>query len=283
MISLSNLIKSTYYVPLEDVKQIESIPFKAATVKERSSDATDDLTNDSIEDTYIRESINLKEQMLEEAEQESRVIIQSAQELAERLKEEAKLEISRWWEDERAKDAEHIEQAHQSGYKQGYDQGQHDGQQHMQETYKSLIAEGTSVLEHAYEAAKQTIASSEPFLLELSCKIAEKIIGQQIELSPEYMNGMIQEALKRSRDKGTIVLCVSPSQYAYVQSVRDELTNLIDAQAELQILPDASIQNHGCVVKTAFGSIDARVETQLTEIKEALLDLCRRGEQGSDE
>jgi flagellar assembly protein FliH len=44
------------------------------------------------------------------------------------------------------------------------------------------------------------------------------------------------------------------------------------------IVPDHSVQDQGCVIKTAFGSVDARVETQLTEIRQALLDLCLREE-----
>ncbi len=279
---MSNLIKSSYYVPLESIKQIEAPALKFTPLQHPAGDDAQDGSSQALDPELAAIELQ-KEQMLQEAKQEAELIVKSAQEVAQRQQEEARAEISSWWEEERAKDLERQEEARQSGYEQGYSEGQQAGEQHIREQYESLIKEGRSVLEQAHEAARHTLAGSEPFLIALSCKIAERIIGRQLELSQDWTQGIIQEALKRSIDKGTITLCVSPGQYAYVQSVRDELSNMIDAQAELQILPDTSVKDHGCVVKTSFGSIDARVDTQLTEIKDALLDLCRRGEQASAE
>ncbi|MNV98055.1 flagellar assembly protein H [compost metagenome] len=49
---------------------------------------------------------------------------------------------------------------------------------------------------------------------------------------------------------------------------------ILDAQAELQIVPDSSIKEGGCIVRSAFGSIDARVDTQLEAIREQLLKVA---------
>ncbi len=94
------------------------------------------------------------------------------------------------------------------------------------------------------------------------------------------MTEMIRKVLARRREKGMIALCVSPSQFSYIQDARDELLLHIDSQAELQIIPDGSVQDHGCVIRSSFGSIDARIDTQLNEIKQALQDLAIRNEGG---
>jgi flagellar assembly protein FliH len=92
---------------------------------------------------------------------------------------------------------------------------------------------------------------------------------------------MTQAVLARRREKGVVTLCVSPKQFAYIQDARDELLLSIDSQAELQILPDATIDDHGCVVRTAFGSIDAKIDTQLKEIKAALRQLALTSEENA--
>ncbi|MDF2936760.1 MAG: hypothetical protein K0Q90_2133, partial [Paenibacillaceae bacterium] len=43
------------------------------------------------------------------------------------------------------------------------------------------------------------------------------------------------------------------------------------------------IDDFGCVVRTAFGSIDARVDTQLKEIKLALQQLSMEMTEGEEE
>jgi flagellar assembly protein FliH len=50
----------------------------------------------------------------------------------------------------------------------------------------------------------------------------------------------------------------------------------IDSQAELQILPDSTVKDNGCVIRSAFGSIDARIDTQLQEIKRELIQLAHQ-------
>ncbi|MMZ67139.1 flagellar assembly protein H [compost metagenome] len=116
-------------------------------------------------------------------------------------------------------------------------------------------------------------------MVELSCAIAEKIIDRQLELKPEYSVELIKKSLSRKREQGVLTLCVSPSQFAFVQAAREELSLVIDSQAELQILPDASVQDRGCVIRSSFGSVDARIDTQLSEIKKELLRISRQTEE----
>jgi flagellar assembly protein FliH len=52
----------------------------------------------------------------------------------------------------------------------------------------------------------------------------------------------------------------------------------LDGQAELSIIPDYSVQDEGCVIRTPLGSVDAKIDTQLKEIKQVLLEIARGSE-----
>ena len=54
-----------------------------------------------------------------------------------------------------------------------------------------------------------------------------------------------------------------------------------DSEAELQIVPDVTVDEGGCVVRTSFGSIDARIDTQLSELKAVLMEVATRAEEGA--
>ncbi|MNZ50521.1 flagellar assembly protein H [compost metagenome] len=146
----------------------------------------------------------------------------------------------------------------------------------MQEQWEQRLGEASDVLKSAYNMREQIIQEAEPFLVELSCAIAEKIIGQQLTLAPELTVELIRKSLARRREQGVITLCVSPGQLAFVQAAREELNYAIDSQAELQILPDSTVKDNGCVIRSAFGSIDARIDTQLSEIKRELIQLAHQ-------
>lgn len=69
----------------------------------------------------------------------------------------------------------------------------------------------------------------------------------------------------------------------FVQDARDELMLAVDSQAELQIIPDPNVRDRGCVIRSSFGSIDARIDTQLEEIKKSLQQVAIRSEGGADD
>ena len=284
MILLSNLIKSSSYIPLDDIRKIEAkdIHFHKSSLLDHTNDSDDPNSENHIQDEMLEESIRLKDQIIQDAKDKAEDLIRAAREQAEQIVAAAKEEANQWWQNQRDEDEVFREQIRLASYEEGYVQGSKEAELRIEQQFEARISEGRYVLEQAYEASRQTISEAEPFLIDLSCAVAEKIIGKQLSLSPELVLDMIRSALRRSMDKETVTLCVSPAQFSYVQSVRDELSNAIDAQVELRILPDPSVQDRGCVIKTSFGSIDARVETQLTEIKQALLDLCKREDNAND-
>lgn len=270
MTSLSKLIKSTSYVPLSMVKQLDAaLPRPVRAADDKSGSAAGNKTH---------ELDRLGKLMLDRAREEADSLLDAAKEEAVRVLEQAKTEADQWWQARRDEDEAFREQIRQDAHAEGFELGRREAESQVLEQYEARIAESKTVLEHAHEAARRIVADSEPFLIELACAIAGKIVGRQLEETPEWVIEMVTAALQRSTGKESILLCVAPSQFSYVQSVRDELEAVIDAQAELVIVPDHSIKDRGCVIKTAFGSVDARVETQLTEIKEALLDACLREE-----
>jgi flagellar assembly protein FliH len=266
MTSLSNLIKSTAYVPLSVVKQLESSAYAG------------DGEHDGAREGTVTELDQMKRIVMEKARKDAEELVTGAKKEIAALLEQARREADEWWEQRRGEDERYRAQIREAAYAEGLEQGRRDAERQVMDQYAALIAEGRSVLEQAHEAARRIVAESEPFLVELACAIAGKIIGRKFEEHPEWTADLVRDALKRCSGKDKIVLCVAPSQFAYIQSVRDDLASVIDSQAELLIVPDHSVQDQGCVIKTAFGSVDARVETQLTEIRQALLDLCLREE-----
>lgn len=273
-ISLSKLIKSDYYIPLTELKQIESPIFQPVKIVGSSGINEDNEEQQEIEKT--------KSQILKDAEDIAEQQINQAMAEAQGIKEKALLDIEQWWQDRRAEDEQHITDVQNSGYEAGYQQGQIEAEAAIKASYAEMIHESQTVLNQAYGLKEDIIQEAEPFLIELSCSIAEKVIQRQLNIEPVWVIEYTQGILARRREKGLITICVAPKQFAFMQDAKDEFMLHIDSQAELQILPDATVSDHGCVIRSPFLSVDARIDTQLKEIKDALQLIAKRNESALD-
>jgi flagellar assembly protein FliH len=287
MILLSNLIKFSHYTHIDDKKVINLAPANISKAhhkkdQERNQEEIDaDKEKDLTAEAESKVEA-LKQQIIKDAEEVAESQLKAAKEQAELIKQDAENEIGQWWEERRKADELHIEEMQGKGFEEGFQKGRIQAEAEVLEEYQKTISEAKSMLEQAMLQKEQIIQEAEPFLIELSCEISRKIIHQQLTVSQEWMIDLVKKVLARKREQGVITLCVSPAHFSYIQDAKDELALAIDSQAELQILPDATVKDHGCVIRSNFGSIDARIDTQLTEIKSALSHMAAAHGQTDD-
>ncbi|ACT02088.1 FliH/SctL family protein [Paenibacillus sp. JDR-2] len=266
---MSNLIKSSSVIALDQLKQLYWLNKHAA----EQVAVTEEIIEEAGPD---EETISIRDQIISDAQNFAEERIREAGEQSEQLLAQAEADIDAWWLEKRLEDERHSEASRQAGFEQGYAEGQAHAEQALQQEWESRLEEANAVLKSAYEMREQIIQEAEPFLVELSVSISEKVIGRQLSEAPEMALELIRKALSRRREQGVIALCVAPGQLAFVQAAREELNLVIDSQAELQIIPDASVKDFGCVIRSAYGSIDARIDTQLSEIKRELVQLANQ-------
>jgi flagellar assembly protein FliH len=275
MILLSNVIKPFGYVSLDDKKLVEYITplhILHAGILNQSDDPLGHLTQEQRQE--LHHATTMKDQILQDAEDFASEQIQISMQECESMREQASAQIDEWWQERRSLDEEIVQKSKQSGFEEGYQSGLQQAEAQLRLEYEDMLHEARSILEQSYTLKQQIIQESEPFLIEMSTSIAEKVITRQLTLSPEWVVDIIQKVLARRREKGTITLCVAPRHFGFIQDAREELLTAIDSQAELEIIPDSTVIDYGCVIRSSFGSIDARIDTQLKEIKSALQQLA---------
>lgn len=222
---------------------------------------------DNGDSTHSTQSGQSAEELLLNAEQQAAAILKQANEQNLLEKEKAIAELESWKHYEREKVMAELEEIKKQGFSEGYYQG---NQEAMSE-YTSKIQLAQEILDKAYTEKKEIINESEPFVIDLSVEIASKIIQKELETKPELLIEMIKKNLVYSNERSMISICVSPEDYSFVQNQRNQLLESLEGQIEVKILPEHSIEKGGCVIRTSYGSIDARIDVQLKEIKQALL------------
>ncbi|WNB90404.1 flagellar assembly protein FliH [Bacillus sp. NEB1478] len=160
------------------------------------------------------------------------------------------------------------EQARLKGYEVGYQTGVEQGLGNWQ----TKLDEVKLFIEKTKQDYYQILTDAEPQMISLAVKTAEKIIGDKLQETPETWASIIKQLVKEVRESHEIKLYVPTDWFETTLAYREELKNLLQANANLFIYPDETLIENGAVIEFPFGKIDASLDIQLKEIREKLLE-----------
>jgi len=107
--------------------------------------------------------------------------------------------------------------------------------------------------------------------LALSLGIAEHIIGRELSVDPALVKDILTRALEQVAIERVTRIIVHPNDFIAVDQWVS--TALASHRAEIEIATDLTIEPGGCIVGTKTGFIDARIQTQLAEVRRALAEV----------
>ena len=134
---------------------------------------------------------------------------------------------------------------------------------------RSAVADlHNGVLASLRDAVPQVIRETENALVELAFEVARKIaVGAPIDAA--QLQVAIQEAVAQAADTSEMTVQLNPADLALLQALHSPLLNPRDSKS-LQLVSANHISRGGCVVQTRFGNIDARRETRVNMLRNAL-------------
>ncbi|MEH7307820.1 FliH/SctL family protein [Neobacillus drentensis] len=220
------------------------------------------------------------EQIIQEATEQAQSIIEAAEQKANSLIKDAEESMNQWWAENHQKLENLSQEAEQKGFQEGYTTGKHEAELEVQREYLGKIDQVQNMLEQAFVHKEAIISEAEPFLLELSTVIATHIIKQELTTNPDQFVELIKQNILRFKEKEFITVCVHPDDFDFIQAQRAHLVAVVNGETEVKIIPDHSVTSKGCIIRTAYGSVDARIDTQIEEIKKVILEARREPESG---
>ncbi len=160
------------------------------------------------------------------------------------------------------------EKAYRSGFQDGKSMGLEEGRKQGEKVASDFF----SLLEDIRIQKERILGESEKTVVELSLALASKIIGTEVEVKPETVLAVARNAIHQLVDKSRVLLRVNPRDYEIVKRQQNNLRATVDGIKSLEIEEDVRVNPGGCLIETDSGNVDARLESQIEVLKEALLD-----------
>ena len=153
----------------------------------------------------------------------------------------------------------------EKGFAAGIEQGIRAGQKEITERL-SRLESVISELEHVKERKIQEIL---PEIVDLSLEIARKIVHRKIEQDREIIVTVVREAVKKIGREEKMLIRVNPADYdtmiSNLEVLREE-----SRLKDITIEPSESVSPGGCYIETPTAEVDARIEEQIRELRDAI-------------
>jgi len=285
-VEVHRLNNTVYLEPVKsEIEEIEEIP----DVEEYTGPTADDLRKEAeiFREAWDKEKLlmieNAKKEasaIIEEAKQsafeevkkgknESQKIIQDALEQATAT-EKAALEKHELMLKEATEKVVTIEKdAYDAGYKDGLEKGFESGRGEVER----LIEKVHQVLSAAIEKRNAIIEESETQLINLVLLISQKVIKVISENQKNVVINNVIQALRKLKTRGEVVVRVNLDDVKLTTEHIKDFMKMVDNVRSITVLEDSTVDKGGAIIETDFGEIDARVSSQLNEIKNKILEL----------
>jgi len=255
MKSLSKVIKSHETILINPVC-IDRV-FTEAETKDNGSRITSEDRLREEADKIMRETEEMIVELLNKARLEAQHIIAEAQEeaLDLRLKAEKEAQVLR-------------QQAVNEGYEAGWKKALDD----TREQIDQARSHSQELLDQARKERLAILGSCEGILVRLALDIAQKIVEKELTINPDITVNLVKKIMEFMHSADAFKVLVSPEDFA---GLVDEFADLSQSTSsgKLQIAVEKGIKPGGCVVETDLGVIDARLETRISSLENALMEV----------
>jgi flagellar assembly protein FliH len=159
-------------------------------------------------------------------------------------------------------------------YKLGFKDGQEKTRRELEQDYSNKLfrkyEEVYNILQQYDEHLIELEKDFEILVIETAYELAKKIVGKEIE-NRNIINENVREAINKVVGANQVKLKLHPAD---LEELTEASKNLIHSSSftKIKIETDDRIERGGCFIETEIGNVDARITTQLNELRKKLED-----------
>jgi len=164
--------------------------------------------------------------------------------------------------------AEHRERLaglEREAFTKGYAQGERAGLEAGGKRAEAMLRRVAQTIEELGGLRQTLIQETEREMVQLALTLARRVVHREVSLDPELAAALAHVALERLGTNTPATIRLNPEDYTVVTQDGARWGG-----QTVTVVPDPSISRGGCLVESAFGSVDATIERQFDELSRAL-------------
>lgn len=168
------------------------------------------------------------------------------------------------------------ETAREEGFAQGHAQGLDEGRTQGAAEYGASVRQVTELLASLRGHLNQKIEGVSDIAIEIVYEAVAKILGEQI-VQREVIIVMVREIVRRAKERSRLVARLAPRDIEVLNGQSAKLVEGLNI-GDIELVADDRVVLGGCLLETPSGNLDGRIEIQLQQLRDALLNARAQGE-----
>lgn len=180
------------------------------------------------------------------------------------------------WKAERehleARFSQELQNRETTAFERGREVGRREAEERYRLEEKKKVDALVNILENLTAARRDLITNCEEDLLTLAFTMAEKIIHYTIDSDREAICHILRSTLRDIVDRNNLTIRLNSDDYRYMMEIKSVFLKDFNGMKNVSFQEDPSVARGGAIVEMPFGEVDVRIEQQLKEMKNALLN-----------
>lgn len=157
--------------------------------------------------------------------------------------------------------------------KAAYARGAHDSEKTLRRELLQQRAELLELHQGVVSALRSIVpqvgADTEKALVNLALEAAQKIVAG-MPIAPKMVEAVVREAVGQAEDSAEITIHLHPDDLALLRKHQSPILQGLPETGPLRFANSSEVTRGGCMVHTRFGLLDARRETKIEQLRNAL-------------
>ncbi len=158
-------------------------------------------------------------------------------------------------------------------FTEGFDAGREAGYNEGKTEVNRLIERLHTMIERTMDKRQQILAETEQQIVDLVLLMTRKVVKVISENQRNVVTSNIIHALRKVKGRADVILRVNLADVGLTTEHTKAFLTAAENIKNITVVEDLSVDAGGCIIETDFGSVDARIASQLHELEQRILEI----------
>lgn len=164
------------------------------------------------------------------------------------------------------------EKAYGEAYQLGLDEGKKEAFKSASEAIEGKLRRMEDLLSTITTLKSSLVSINEAHLVELVYHLASRLAFFEIEKNPQTIVHVLRESVKLSEEDQKLSVRISPSEMDFLEQLQTETHRDLEFLKKIELVAEESIKPGGCIISSNYSEVDARVESRVEQLWNAIKD-----------
>ncbi|MBI5559361.1 MAG: hypothetical protein HY885_17185 [Deltaproteobacteria bacterium] len=160
----------------------------------------------------------------------------------------------------------------EEAFQQGFAKGEEEGRQTGRQAFADDINKAQQLIASLRQERDRVCRQYQEEILVLIKTMVERLVGHEVSVNPLLIKNCLSRAMQYVVDDSAVKVHLHADDFQRIRELSLEDPSFLQSSRSVELIEDPAVAPGGCLLRTDFGEIDARLEN----CREKLFEIVER-------